>query len=500
MNVRLNPDEWPFGGATVSDLKRALATAGHRGLFQRALEHASAFRDRVADRAPRPVISAPELLARFDGPTPEVGEDPLTVIDALNSAAEPGLTACAGPRFFGWVIGASQPVGVAADMLTSAWGQNAGAYACSPAAAMAEKVAARWLLDLLRLPAECSVGFVTGATMASFVCLAAARSAVLAQVGWDAEADGLQGAPPVRLFVGEDAHVTVHASLRYLGFGSRAARVPADAQGRMDAPALRAALAQGTGPAIVIAQAGQMNTGDFDPIADLARACRQHGAWLHVDGAFGLWARTVPELAELTAGLEEADSWSVDGHKWLQLPYDSGFAIVRDAQAHRRAMAITASYLPPVAEAEYDPGQFVPELSRRARGFAVWAQLRALGRHGIADLVRRHCALARRLARRLSAEPGVTVVNAVTLNQVIVSFGSGTVEECNALTRATVAQLQEDNICLAGGAEWHRHFVLRLSLIAGPLAEPDVDRLAVAVLAAWRRVQVGARRAVPLTP
>lgn len=498
MSVRLNPDAWPLGGATIADLRRTLATAGHRRLFQRAIEHASAFRDRLADRPPRPLISPAELQARFDGPTPEVGEEPLAVIDALNSAAEPGLAGCAGPRFFGWVIGASQPVGVAADMLTSAWGQNAGVYACSPAAAMAEKVAARWLLDVLRLPADSSVGFVTGATMAGFVCLAAARNAVLAQVGWDVEADGLHGAPPVRLFVGEDAHVTVQAALRYLGFGSRAMRIPADAQGRMDAPALRAALAQGSGPAIVIAQAGQLNTGEFDPVADLARSCRRHGAWLHVDGAFGLWARTVPELAELTAGLEEADSWSVDGHKWLQLPYDSGFAIVRDVAAHRRAMSISASYLPPTTAAEYDPGQFVPELSRRARGFAVWAQLRALGRHGIADLVRRHCALARRLARRLAAEPGVTVLNAVPLNQVMVAFGTGTIEECNALTRATVAQLQEDNICLAGGAQWRRHFVLRLSLIAGPLVEADVDRLTAAVLAAWRRVRSHARLRDPV--
>ena len=490
----VNAEEWPFGAAAVAEIKRVLTAADHRRLFQRAADHASAFRDRVADRAPRPAISAAALQARFEGPTPEVGQDPLAVLDALQSAAEPGLTAAAGPRFFGWVIGASDPLGVAADMLTSAWGQNAGVYACAPAAAMAEKVAARWLLDILRLPQECSVGFVTGATMAGFVCLAAARSAVLAQVGWDVEADGLAGAPAVRVFVGEDAHITITAALRYLGFGSRATRVPTDAQGRMDASALCTALALGSGPAIVIAQAGQINTGDFDPVSELARTCRKHGAWLHVDGAFGLWARTVPELAQLTAGLEEADSWSVDGHKWLQLPYDSGFAIVRDTHAHRRAMAMTASYLPPAAESEYDPGQFVPELSRRARGFAVWAQLRALGRHGIADLVRRHCALARRLARRLAIAPGVMVRNSVPLNQVIVSFGTGTLEECNELTRATVAQLQADNICLAGGADWHQHFVLRLSLIAAPLVEADVDRLAAAVLAAWRRVQSRARQ------
>jgi len=476
-------------GATVTPLRPCAATNQHRRLFERAVQYACDFRDCVADRAPRPVMSAHELQALFEGPTPEVGEEALLVIEKLNAAAGPGLTASAGPRFFGWVIGGSHPVGVAADMLTSAWGQNAGTYACSPAAALAEKVAVRWLLDILRLPEECSVGLVTGCTMASFVCLAAARDAVYARVGWDVETEGLQGAPPVRVFVGEDAHVTVFAALRYLGFGLRATRIPTDVEGRMDARALRTALARGAGPAIVIAQAGQIHTGAFDPLPDIVQVCRQHDAWLHVDGAFGLWARAVPEMTELTEGLEDADSWSTDGHKWLQIPYDSGFAIVRDPQWHRRAMSITASYLPAAAEAEYDPGQLVPELSRRARGFAVWAQLRALGRQGLAGMVRRHCAMARRLARRLAGESGVNILNSVQLNQVIVTFGNGTVAECNELTRATVAQLQADNICLAGGAEWRGHFVLRLSLIASSLAEADIDRLAAAVATAWRQVQ-----------
>ena len=458
-------------------------------LFQRAISHACNFRDGVSDRVPRPTIPAGELCALFDGPTPEVSEDPLTVIDALNAAAEPGLTGSVGSRFFGWVIGASQPVGVAADMLTSAWGQNAGLYATSPAAAMAEKVAARWLLDMLQLPRECSVGFVTGATMAGFVCLAAARTAVLARVGWDVESDGLTGAPIVRVLVGEDAHVTALAALRYLGFGDRATRVPCDSEGRMDVVALRTLLSAGRGPVIVVAQAGQINTGAFDCVADIARVCREHGAWLHVDGAFGLWARLVPEMARLTAGLEEADSWSTDGHKWLQLPYDSGFAIVRDALSHGRAMSINASYLPSASEVEYNPGHFVPELSRRARGFPVWAQLRALGRQGLANMVRYHCALARKLARRLVRETGVQVLNEVCLNQIIVSFGTGSDAERSMLTRATVAHLQADNICLAGGSDWHGQFVLRLSLIAAPLTEADVDRVAAAVSAAWRRVR-----------
>ena len=481
--------------ASESDVERAsrdattiASTVGnHRQLFERATEHACRFRDSLGERPPRPAIAAGDLEALFEGPTPEVGADPLQVIDALNTAATAGLAASPGPRFFGWVIGASHPAAVAADMLTSAWGQNAGAFAISPAAAMAEKVAARWLLDILGLPPDCSVGFVTGATMANFVCLAAARNAVLARIGWDVERDGLVSAPPTRLFVGADAHVSVLAALRYLGFGERAIRVASDSEGRMDAAALAGAMAHGTGPAIVIAQAGQLNTGAFDPMPQLAAICRQHAAWLHVDGAFGLWARTVAELTDLTRGLEQADSWATDGHKWLQLPYDSGFAIVRDVGAHWRAMSTTGSYLPPATGREYDPYQYVPELSRRARGFVVWTIFRALGRRGVSAMVKRHCALARRLARRLATEPEVKILNTVWLNQILVVFGTGAQSE--HLTRATVARLQADNICLAGGADWHGQFALRLSVISASLTESDVDRLAVAILAAWRHVQ-----------
>ena len=460
----------------------------HREIFGRALQHANRYRDSLAERPPATSLSAAELLARFDGPTPEVGSDPVAVIDALADSAESGLSSSAGVRFFGWVIGASDPVGVAADMLTSVWGQNAGNYACSPAAAVAEKVAARWLLDILRLPAESSVGFVTGATMASFTCLAAARNAVLARIGIDCEINGLAGAPRVRVFIGEEAHVTLYSALRYLGFGSQAIQIRADADGRMDADALEGALAAGEGPAIVIAQAGQIHTGAFDPMPAIVRASRRHGAWLHVDGAFGLWARAVPEMTDLTAGIDEADSWSVDGHKWLQLPYDSGFAIVRDEQAHRRAMSITASYLPVADGEEYDPGAFVPELSRRARGFPAWAVLRAFGRQGIAEMVRRHCAFARHLARRLAAVPGVNVLNPVDLNQVVVNFGAGTPQQREAVTRSVIGRLREENLCLAGGAVWRGRYVLRLSIISGPLSEADIERLADAIISAWHFV------------
>lgn len=452
--------------------------------FDAAHEHAAAFNASLAERPPRPTIPAAELSARFDEPLPEEGMDGAAVIDALAAAAEPGLMAVRGGRFFGWVIGASHDVGVAADWLTSAWGQNAGNPACAPAAAMAEKIAGHWLLDMLDLPEESSVGFVTGATMANFTCLAAARNEVLRQIGWCAESQGLIGAPRIRVFVGADAHATVFSALRYLGLGEAAAqRIATDDQGRMRAEALAQALSAGAGPAIVIAQAGQINTGAFDPLADIAALCRAHGAWLHVDGAFGLWARAVPELAPLCAGAELADSWATDAHKWLQAPYDTGIAIVRDARVHRRAMGISASYLP--EGREHDPSQYAPELSRRARGFAVWAIVKALGRAGVAEMVRRHCAFARCIARRLAAQPGIEILNDVCLNQVIVAFGDDTA------TRRIIARLQEDNVCFAGGAEWRGRWVMRLSIISGPLDSRDIDRLYDAILRARREPAPG---------
>ncbi len=458
--------------------------------FDVALKHAKAFRHGLPDRPPRPTITPGDLLARFNAPTPERGEDGAAVIEALANAAEPGLMAMAGPRFFGWVIGASHEAGVAADMLTSAWGQNAGMYAGTPAAAVAEKVASAWLLDILRLPKECSVGFVTGATIANFVGLAAARNEVLRRAGWDVEAKGLHGAPRVRVFLGADAHTTVFAALRFLGFGSETAEpIATDDQGRMRPDVLARALARGDGPAIVIVQAGQINTGAFDPVGDIAKSCRAHGAWLHVDGAFGLWARAVPELADLSSGLEKADSWATDGHKWLQLPYDCGLAFVRDPDAHRRAMTIAASYLPQGADIEHDPSLYTPELSRRARGFAAWAVIKALGRDGIAEMVRNHCRLARRVAERVQREPGVHVLNDVCLNQVILAFGDGNVQQQNETTRAVIARLQRDNQVFAGGSSWRDRWVMRLSIISAPLVETDIDRLADAIIAAWRAVK-----------
>ncbi|MDB5472640.1 MAG: pyridoxal-dependent decarboxylase [Caulobacter sp.] len=466
----------------IEDGARALATAHAR---------AGDYRATVDTRPPRPTASALELEALFGGPTPEGGEDWAGVIEALDSAARPGLMAMTGRRFFGWVIGRSHPVGVAADWLTGVWGQNAANYSASPASAMAEKVASAWLLDILDLPRQASVGFVTGATMANFVGLAAGRNEVLRKVGWDVETDGLFGAPEVRVFVGDEAHATVHAALRYLGLGSRrAVRVATDADGRMRADALAEALAAFAGPKIVVAQAGQINSGAIDPMSEIAAAVTAAGAWLHVDGAFGLWARAAPETAHLAEGLDLADSWATDGHKWLQLPYDCGLAIVKDAAAHQRAMSITASYLPPSGSAEHDPSLYVPELSRRARGFAAWAVLRALGRSGIAAMVRDHCALAARLGAALAVEPGIEVLNTVSLNQLVVGFGAGEApERRDDLARATIAALQEDNLCYAGGTAWKGRWAMRISVISAGLGEDDIDVLAGAIIAAWRRVR-----------
>ena len=464
-------------------------TMTFESLFAHAAKHAADYRAAVGEAAPPLPYAA--MRGAFDAPTPERGMPAHEVIEDLVARSMPGLRAMTGPRFFGWVIGASHPAGVAADWLTAAWGQNAGNHEASPAAAAAETVAAKWLLDLLDLPRDASVGFVTGATMASFVCLAAARGAVLRRVGWNVEADGLFGAPPIHVLIGDDAHTSVFSALQFLGLGhDRVVRIATDAQGRMRAGETARAIARCPGPAIVITQAGQLNTGAFDPIQEIVPEARAHGAWVHVDGAFGLWARACGAMAHLAAGYEAADSWATDGHKWLQTPYDCGYAIVRDAEAHRAAMTIAASYLPPVAEGDRDPTHFVPELSRRARGFATWAMIRHLGRDGIAAMIAEHCRLAARMADRLAREPGVHVLNDVVLNQVIVRFGARDADEtADRLTMETIRRAQADGTCFAGGARWRDRWVMRLSVIAAPTTEADIDRSCEAICAAWRSVR-----------
>ncbi len=461
----------------------ALAVAAARAL---------AFRTAVDDRPQRPEHSYQLALAAFDEPTPERGTSPVQVIESLVERATPGLHATTGRRFFGWVIGASHPVGVAADWLTSAWGQNAGNHTASPAAAAAETVTARWLLDILDLPRTASVGFVTGATVANFVGLAAARAEVLRRAGWDLEADGLFGAPPVRVLISDDAHTTVFSALQYLGFGqANLVRIATDEQGAIRPDAFEVALGASLGPTVVVTQAGQINTGAFDPHRLITAAARQHSnCWVHVDGAFGLWARACPDRAFLARGVEEADSWATDGHKWLQAPYDCGYVIVRDPDAHRRAMTIAASYLPPAAEGERDPSHYVPELSRRARGFATWAMLRHLGRQGVAEMVGRHCRLARLIASELASEPGLAVLNDVVLNQATVRCGADLPDAAgDDLTRKVIAAVQADGTCFAGGAKWRNRWVMRLSVISGGMTEQDAKRSAQAIKAAWRCIR-----------
>jgi glutamate/tyrosine decarboxylase-like PLP-dependent enzyme len=454
-------------------------------LFRLAADSALAYRRSIGKRLQRPQQTYGEALAAWEAPTPETGLPADAVIEDLVRLAGPGLHAMTGPRFFGWVIGGSHPAGVAADWLVSAWGQNVGNHAATPAASAAETVAARWLVDILGLPAGSSVGFVTGATMANMVGLAAGRSEVLRRLGWDVEARGLFGAPPIQVAVGDDVHISALSALQFLGLGhERVLRIATDAEGRMRPDALAAALDGRSGPCIVVAQAGQINTGASDPFDEIVPIARRHGAWVHVDGAFGLWANACPSRAHLTKGIALCDSWATDGHKWLQTPYDCGFAIVRDAEAHRRAMAFGASYLPPVAEGERDPTHYVPELSRRARGLTTWTLLRHFGRAGIARMIERHCRLARLMATRVSEEPGIDVVNEVVLNQVVLRFGDD-----DEKTLATIARLQKDGVAFAGGSKWRNRWLMRISVSGCTTTEADALDSAEAIRSAWRAVQ-----------
>lgn len=461
-----------------------------RSLFGRATEHGARYREALPTASARPALDYHGMRERLAAPTPETGTDASSLIDELAELAAPGLMPTVGPRFFAWVMGASHPAGVAADMLASAWGQNAGYHTTAPAAAALEEVAERWLLDILDLPAESGIGFGTGATVANGTCLAAARTGTLLKVGWDPDADGLFGAPPVHVLIGADAHSSLFSSLQLIGFGrKRVITIDTDAEGRMLPAALEAAIRPLSGPKVVIAQAGQINTGAFDPFADIVDIGHAHDAWVHVDGAFGLWARATPSLKHLTLGIEGADSWVTDGHKWLQAPYDCGFAIVRHRDALLGAMSQWSSYLPSIAQGDRVPSNYVPELSRRARGIPVWTLIRLFGRQGIAEMVEGHCRLARRFAELLSAEPGVRVVNDVVLNQVIVNFGTGDAASRKAATEAVIARTLASEVCYVAGAAWRGDWVMRLSITSGATTEADIDMSASAIIAAWRDVR-----------
>jgi glutamate/tyrosine decarboxylase-like PLP-dependent enzyme len=456
-----------------------------RKILERVLEEATGFLNDLPGRRVAARTDVEGVATALRRPLPEEGAEPLEVIEELIAGAEPGVVAMPSGRFFGWVIGGVLPAALAADWLTSTWDQNAGLLASSPAAAGAEWVASEWLLDLLGLPGNSAVGFVTGAMIANFTCLAAARHDVLRRAGWDVEGDGLHGAPPVTVIVGEERHETVDVALRFLGLGEqRSLTVPADDQGRIRLDALTDILAQvGNTPLIVCLQAGNVHSGAFDPIAEAVDLAHQYGAWVHVDGAFGLWAAASAQYRHLAAGVERADSWASDAHKTLNVPYDSGLAIVAKAEAMYAAMGVHAAYL--IQDERPDPFSTVPEFSRRARGFPVWAALRSLGRRGVAEMVERFCRHARRFAAGLAELDGVRVVNDVVFTQVCVSFGT------DEATREVATRLLRDGTAWMTPSTWHGQAVLRISVSNWRTTEEDVDRTLAAVRRVLAEVRAG---------
>lgn len=441
-------------------------------LLQEAARRAVRYHARLNERGVAPSPEAVEDLERFREPLPHGPADPRAVLALLDEVGSPATMSSAGGRFFGFVTGGALPAALAANWLAGAWDQNAFSLASSPAAVVLEEVALGWLLDALALPPGCAGAFVTGATMANFTALAAARNAVLGRLGWDVEADGLFGAPEVKVFVGAEAHPTLLKSLGMLGLGRRRLTVvPADGQGRLRADALPAL--SPSEPTIICLQAGNVNTGAFDPAAEVCAAAREAGAWVHVDGAFGLWAAASPKRAHLAAGFEGADSWATDAHKWLNVPYDSGLAFVRRPESLRAAMSISAAYLPEARTRE--PMHYTPEASRRARGVEVWAALRSLGREGLAELIERDCEHAARFAEGFRAA-GYEVLNEVVLNQVLVSFGN---EET---TGNVIAGVQAEGTCWCGGTVWQGRPAMRVSVSSWATTEADVERSLEAIL------------------
>jgi glutamate/tyrosine decarboxylase-like PLP-dependent enzyme len=455
----------------------------YEAALRRAADHALDWLGSVGERPIPPTMNVDEIAKAVGGPLPDHGADPAEVVDLLVAGAEPGLMAMGSGRFFGWVIGGTLPAGLAADWMVSAWDQNSSMRYATPAIAALEEVAGDWLLDLLGLPAGSDVGFVTGATMANFTGLAAGRFSVLSKVGWDVHRDGLTGAPRVHVLVGRERHDTVDLALRMLGLGAPVTVDDDDDQGRIRADALEAALGAlpADDPVIVVLQAGNLHSGAFDPFADAIAAARRRGAWVHVDGAFGLWAAAVPRLRHLAAGIEGADSWATDAHKTLTVPYDCGIAIVADRHAMRSAFSVHTHYL--VAADESTPGdpyEKVPELSRRARGVPVWAVLRSLGREGVADLVDRLALRASQLAAGFAQIPGAEVLNDVVYTQACVSFGD------DERTRAVTARLIVEGETWMSGSRWHDRDVLRVSVSGWATDEDDVERSLEAVRRAAR--------------
>lgn len=443
----------------------------------RAQEHALRWLATLPDRAVPPTASVAEVVGALGSELPDGPTDPIAVIDLLAQAVEPGLTAIPSGRFFGFVMGGTHPAGMAADWLTSAWDQNAGMRTVTPAATAVEDVAEGWVLDLLGLPAGGAVGFVTGGTMANFTCLAAARDAVLTRAGWDVVARGMAGSPGVRVLVGAERHGSVDLVLRYLGVGAPEL-VPVDRQGRIDPAALREMLESGDDdrPVVVVLQAGNIHSGAFDPFEGAIAVAHEHGAWVHVDGAFGLFAGAAPAYRHLVHGYEAADSWATDAHKTLNVPYDCGLAIVRDPTALRAAMSMHGDYL--IQDTAGDPFEKVPELSRRARAFTVWAVLRSLGRSGVAELVEGLAGHARAFADGIAGIEGAEVLNDVVFTQVCAAFGD------DVRTLDVVRRMLEDGTAWTSGSVWRERAVLRISVSNWSTTDADVERTLDALRAA----------------
>lgn len=441
-----------------------------RNLLQEAAERAIQYRESLGERRVSPVPEAVARLGELGGPLPEGPTDPATVFALLDCVGSPATVAIPGGRYFGFVNGSSLPATLAANWLAGAWDQNVALAVMSPVSAALEEIALSWLLQVLGLPAGSAGAFVTGATMANFTALAAARHAQLERVGWNVEEQGLFGAPPITVIVGEEAHASLYKALGMLGLGrNRVVKVPVDGQGRMRADAFPRI----SGPTIVCLQAGNVNTGAFDPASEICPLAHEAGAWVHVDGAFGLWAVAAPARAHVMSGFDQADSWATDAHKWLNVPYDCGLAFVRHPEMLRAAMTVSAAYL--VEGESREPSHYTPESSRRARGVEVWAALRSLGRAGLADLIERNCHFATRFAQGLRAA-GYQVLNDVVINQVLVSFGEAD------LTRRVIAAIQDDGTCWCGGTVWQGHAAMRISVSSWATTEDDVERSLEAML------------------
>jgi glutamate/tyrosine decarboxylase-like PLP-dependent enzyme len=444
-----------------------------RRALDRAYELATGFLETLDHRPVWPPATYEEMLTAFGGELPDTGSDPVEVLEDLARRASPGISGIAGGRFFGFVIGGELPAALGADWLTSVWDQNAGLNSVAPAAAAAEIVAGQWIVEALGLPRGTAVGLATGAMMANYTCLSAARHAMLGRTGWDVNARGLFNAPRIRVFVGADRHDTIDRAVRFLGLGQDAVHVvPSDSEGRLETGALAKALESGTGPAVVCLQAGEVHTGAFDPFAEAIQVARAHDAWVHVDGAFGLWAAASPSLRHLTNGVAQADSWATDAHKTLNVPYDCGVAMVRDPSALVAGFGVEADYL---IGTPGDPIERVPELSRRARGFPVWAALQSLGREGLAALVEQLCARATQMAAGLAQIPGVTVVNDVAYTQVLSSFGD------DARTAEVGRRLLSEGTAVFTPATWHGQAVQRCSVSSWATTPGDVDKTIEAV-------------------